>query len=177
MLCFVFCVFGRTIARTNGGGGVSRAGRREEARSSRTSPARGVARASPSGRRAERVGLEPARRRTEPRVRDGRRRARRCWIAGEIAAHLYVPHGRGGVVYGAPLHGLAPLRRPAPAERIALAVHVHVRRHAGRRACQCESAVKTNTFSTRSARTVSQSGIRRDERATRTVSGTCEMCP
>jgi hypothetical protein len=27
----------------------------------------------------------------------------------------------------------------APAERIGLAVHVHVRRHAGRRACQCDA--------------------------------------
>ena len=59
-------------------------------------------------------------------------------IAGEIAAHLYVPHGRGGVVHGAPLHGLSPRAMRAPAERIGLVVHVHVRRHAGRRACQCD---------------------------------------
>jgi hypothetical protein len=63
---------------------------------------------------------------------------------GEIAAHLYVPHGRGGVVHGAPLHGLSPRAMRAPAERIGIAVHVHVRRHAGRRACQCDERGKNN---------------------------------
>jgi hypothetical protein len=41
-----------------------------------------------------------------------------------------VPHRGRGVIHGSSLHGLAPLAL-ALAERIRLAIHVHVRRHPG----------------------------------------------
>jgi len=75
-----------------------------------------------------------------------RARFRRSRGRRRISAYLYVPHGRGGVIDGATLHGLAPRAHLPSAERIGLAVHVHVRRHGRARADEHEARRSVKKF-------------------------------